>query len=299
MGKSNPKKREAGETMKWVIVSGKGGAGKTMVTAAFAALSDETWCTMDADVDAANLSLLFPEGKRTHQRSYIGGEKAFINQDRCVRCESCRASCPEEAIVMRQGRLVVEPIFCEGCGLCTLYCDQAAIQMGFIQTGQIYEDQISQGALVHARLFPGEAGSGKLVHELRRIAEPKALNLLIDGPPGTGCPVIASLSGCNLAIVVMEPTLSGISDGFRTIELARQLKLPVCIIVNKWNLNEKIEREIEKRAEREEISVVGIVPFDPMVYEALRQAKPVTEMNDSPANRALCAIWKRLLTQYT
>lgn len=284
--------------MKWVVLSGKGGTGKTMVTAAFASLSDETWCKMDADVDASNLSLLFPGGKRAGQRAYIGGEKAFIDQDRCVRCDICETICPEDAISIRQGRLVVEPIFCEGCGLCSLFCEEAAIQMESVQTGQIYEDYTEKGPMIHARLFPGEAGSGKLVHKLRRIAEPKALNVMIDGPPGTGCPVIASLTGCNLAIVVMEPSLSGVSDGFRIIELAQRLRVPACVIINKWNLNEKIEREIAKRAEQEGIPVAGIVPFDPMVYEAMRQAKPVTEMEESPANRALRAIWKRLLTQY-
>lgn len=284
--------------MKWVVISGKGGAGKTMVTSSFAALSDETWCMMDADTDAANLALLFPQGKRIKKQEFIGGEKAVIKQNRCVRCGVCQTVCPQSAIGIQNGRLVVEPIFCEGCGLCSLYCEHAAIQMETVQTGQIYEDRIQQGPLVHARLFPGEAGSGKLVHQLRQIAEPKALNLLIDGSPGIGCSVIASLAGCHLAIVVMEPSLSGVSDGFRSIELAKKLGVPVCIIINKWNLNEKIEREIAKRAESEGILVAGIIPFDPIVFQALREAKPVVEMEDSPANRAIRAIWERLLTKH-
>ncbi len=284
--------------MKWVVISGKGGTGKTMVTSSFASLSDETWCKMDADTDTANLALLFPQGKRNKKQEFIGGEKAVVKQDRCVGCGTCQTICPQSAIILKNGRFTVEPMFCEGCGLCSLYCEYAAIQMETVQTGQIYEEQIGQGSLVHARLFPGEAGSGKLVHRLRQVAEPKALNLLIDGPPGIGCPVIAALTGCQLAIVVMEPSLSGVSDGFRTIELVRQLKVPACVIINKWNLNEKIEREIAKRAGQEGIPVAGIVPFDTMVYTAMRQAKPVTEMDNSPANRALRAIWKRLLTQY-
>jgi len=285
--------------MKWVILSGKGGAGKTMIASGFASLSDETWCKMDADVDAANLALLFPETNRIHQRAYIGREKAFIDQDRCNQCGACKKACPQEAIRLRNNRLVVEPIFCEGCGLCGLYCEQAAIMMEPMQAGQMYDDQTSQGPLVHARLFPGEAGSGKLVHHLRRIAEPKALNLLIDGPPGTGCPVLASLNGCSLAIVVMEPTLSGMADGFRTIELAKGMKVPTCIVVNKWNLNKDMERSIARKAEVEGIPIAGIIPFDPQVVEALRQAKPVTEMENSPASRAISAIWERLLTQHT
>lgn len=285
--------------MKWVILSGKGGAGKTMVASGFASLCDENWCKMDADVDAANLALLFPESNRIHQRAYIGREKAFIDQERCNQCEICKKVCPEEAIRYRSGRLVIEPIFCEGCGLCSLYCDQAAISMVPMQVGQIYDDQTDRGPLVHARLFPGEAGSGKLVHHLRRIAEPKAMNLLIDGPPGTGCPVLASMNGCTLAIVVMEPSLSGMADGFRTIELAKSMKVPTCIIINKWNLNKEVERKIVRKAEVEGVSVLGIIPFDPQVIEALRQAKPITEMKNSPANRALRAIWERLLTLYT
>lgn len=285
--------------MKWVILSGKGGTGKTVIASGFASLCEENWCMMDADVDGANLALLFPETNRIDQRAYIGREKAFIDQERCVLCEKCRMACPESAVQWQQGRLVVEPLFCEGCGICSLYCDQAAIVMQPVQAGQIYDDQTNRGALVHARLFPGEAGSGKLVHHLRKIAEPKAMNLLIDGPPGTGCPVLASLNGCNLAIVVMEPSLSGIDDGFRTIELAKSMKVSPCIIINKWNLNHELERKIAHRAEADGVPIAGIIPFDPQVVEALRLAKPITEMENSPANRALRAIWNRLLTQYT
>lgn len=285
--------------MRWVVISGKGGTGKTMITSSFAALSDETWCMMDADTDVANLALLFPQGKRIKQQKFIGREKAVIKQNRCVGCGACQSICPQAAIIAQNGRFVVEPIFCQGCGLCSLYCEHAAIQMEQARSGQIYEDQIQQGDLVHARLFPGEAGSGKLVRHLRQIAEPKALNLLIDGPPGIGSSVIASLTGCHLAIVVMEPSLSGVSDGFRSIELAKQLDVPVCIIINKWNLNEKIEREIAKRAKSEGILVAGIIPFDLIVFQALQKAKPVVEMEDSPANRAIRAIWKRLLTKHT
>jgi MinD superfamily P-loop ATPase len=299
MGRSDYGKKGVQQTMRWVVISGKGGTGKTMITSSFAALSDETWCMMDADTEAANLALLFPQGKRVKHHEFIGGEKAVIKQNRCVGCGACQSVCPQSAITVQNGRFVVEPIFCQGCGLCGLYCEHAAIQMEEAQTGQIYEDQIQQGVLVHARLFPGEVGSRSLVHRLRQIAEPKALNLLIDGPPGMGSSVIASLTGCHLAIVVMEPSLSGVSDGFRSIELAKQLDIPVCIIINKWNLNEKIEREIAKRAELEDILIAGIIPFDPIVFQALREAKPVVEMEDSPANRAIRAIWKRLLTKHT
>lgn len=279
-----------------VILSGKGGTGKTTLTAAFASII-ENRILCDADVDAADLHLLMaPDIKQT--TDFLGGGIAVINPDKCTQCGICIDLCRFDAI---KENFEVDAIECEGCGVCVDFCPEQAIDFPVQTCGQWYISDTRFGPMVHARLGIAEENSGKLValirHEAKNLAEEKNLDIMItDGPPGIGCPVIASVGGATAMLIVTEPTVSGSHDMARVADLAAHFKIPAMICVNKFDLNPDQAREIENLAEEKNITVLGRIPFDPAFTESMVQGKTIFEYSEnSEASRMIKRIWDEIM----
>ncbi|MDD5706390.1 MAG: P-loop NTPase [Kiritimatiellae bacterium] len=286
------------------VISGKGGTGKTTLVAALAHLAREK-VLADNDVDAADLHLLLaPRVREMHD--FAGGAKATIEPAKCVVCGRCAKACHFDAI--RQDGLVngmeeatyrIEPLACEGCGLCVLVCPVQAIASERSVTGQWFVSGTAQGPMVHARLGIAEENSGKLVAQVRdraaKLAEELKLPLIMgDGPPGTGCPVIASVTGTDLVAIVTEPTVSGVHDMERVMKLAAHFRVPTVVVINKADLNTEQARRIEDIAKAHGSRVIGRIPFDRSVNDALMAGKTVIEYGRSGAEESIRGIWKRL-----
>ena len=278
-----------------VIISGKGGTGKTSIIAAFASLV-ENKVLCDADVDAADLHLIMdPEVKEHHD--FESGRTAIINQDKCTECGLCRDLCRWDAI---SEDFVVDSIECEGCGVCYYFCPEKAIDFPLNTCGEWYLSETRFGPMAHARLGIAEENSGKLVtlirQEGKKLAEKNNLDLLLtDGPPGIGCPVIASLGGATAVLIVTEPTVSGRHDMERVAELAAFFKIPAMMCVNKFDLNPSAGEAIEAFARERDISVIGRVPFDPAFTKAMVQGKTIVEFDgQSEGCVAVKGIWETL-----
>jgi MinD superfamily P-loop ATPase len=279
---------------KMTILSGKGGTGKTTITASFASLSSDA-VFADCDVDASNLHLLLkPEVKETIE--FKGLNLAVIDPERCTQCGLCEESCRFNAI---QG-FTVDSIHCEGCKVCVQICPVQAIDFVERICGHAYISETEYGPMSHADLIPGMENSGKLVTLVRQNAKKLAEEgghelILVDGPPGIGCPVIASLADIDHGLVVVEPTLSGIHDLKRALELLDHFKVDALVCVNKHDLNDENTVAIEEFCSGEGIEVVGRVPFDPEVTKAMVAGLPVVEYApDSPSSRAIGETWKRV-----
>ena len=279
-----------------VILSGKGGTGKTTLTAAFASII-ENRILCDADVDAADLHLLMaPDIKQT--TDFLGGGIAVINPDKCTQCGICIDLCRFDAI---KENFEVDAIECEGCGVCVDFCPEQAIDFPVQTCGQWYISDTRFGPMVHARLGIAEENSGKLValirHEAKNLAEEKNLDIMItDGPPGIGCPVIASVGGATAMLIVTEPTVSGSHDMARVADLAAHFKIPAMICVNKFDLNPDQARAIENLAEEKNITVLGRIPFDPAFTESMVQGKTIFEYSEnSEASRMIRRIWDEIM----
>jgi MinD superfamily P-loop ATPase len=286
-----------------VVVSGKGGTGKTTVTASLAALA-KTSILADCDVDAANLELL-TRPSLVRREEFAGGEKAFIDPARCVGCGRCARKCRFGAIqatTVSGGRRVyaVEEPDCEGCGVCAEICPRGAVTMRPVVGGEVYYSTTDYGPLVHARLRPGMGNSGKLATLVRNHARDAAKEngrnpVIIDGPPGVGCPAIASLTGATRALIVTEPTLSGIHDMKRVAELCRHFSLPACLCINKADINPLLSQTIRETASRLGIPVLAEIPTDSTVIESTRRGCPVvTVERQSPAAQAIRELWDEL-----
>ncbi len=279
------------------MISGKGGTGKTVITACFAVLAKNK-VMADGDVDASDLHLLLhPTIKEVHD--FRGGRKATLNEKLCTNCGRCVEVCRFDAISPREDRIAIDPLTCEGCQLCALICPVEAIKMVHHLAGEWYVSDTSYGPMVHARLGIAEENSGKLVSEVRQnarvIAEKNDLDLVIvDGPPGIGCPVIASITGVDLVIVVTEPTLSAISDLERVLNLARHFKIEPVVLINKYDLNSENTEKIADFCERENIGIVGKIPFDNAFTETIIQGKAVVEDGDSDLAKMILSIWERI-----
>ena len=276
------------------LLSGKGGTGKTTLTASFAALSRNA-VFADCDVDASNLHLLLrPEVERTIE--FKGLKLAVIDPARCTRCGLCEEKCRFNAI----HGFEVDPIQCEGCGVCVHICPAEAIDFVDRLCGHAYISRTRFGPMSHARLKPGMENSGMLVSLVRqnakRLAEEGGHDLvLVDGPPGIGCPVIASLSEIDAGLVVVEPTLSGIHDLKRALKLLGHFKVEQLVCVNKHDLNDVNTGEIEGFCAERGIEVVGLIPFDPKVTRAMVAGLPVVEYAPgSPASSAIKKTWSRV-----
>lgn len=278
-----------------VIVSGKGGTGKTSVTAAFASLAENS-ILCDADVDAADLHLLMaPEVKQV--TDFMGGSLAQIRQDDCVQCDRCRELCKFDAI---SEDYVVDPISCEGCGVCVDLCLEEAIDFPVQKCGEWFISDTRFGSMVHARLGIAEENSGKLVslvrQESKKLATKKGIELIVtDGPPGIGCPVIAAIGGATALIIIVEPTVSGLHDMRRVAELAAHFKVPGMICVNKFDLNLDMTIKIEEYAKSRNIQLLGRIPFDPVFTWAMIEGKNVLEQApDSSVAEAIRKIWQKI-----
>jgi len=307
-----------------VITSGKGGTGKTSVAASFAALARGA-VIADCDVDAADLHLvLSPEVRRREE--FSGGEIASVRADSCTGCGRCVEVCRFDAVSLERqatdvdgepdadgasagsrapggagssGRATISPLACEGCGVCAHVCPEGAIDLRVAVNGEWFVSDTRCGALVHARLGIAQGNSGKLVtlvrKEARRIAEARGADfILVDGAPGIGCPVIASLTGADLALAVTEPTLSGLHDLRRVVEVARRLRVPAAVCVSKWDLSLESAHAIEEWCHEEGVPVVGLIPYDGAVTAAQIAGLSVVEYSDGGAASAVRDLWTRV-----
>ncbi len=265
-----------------LVISGKGGTGKTVITASFAALSKNR-VMADCDVDAADLHLLLhPEIKEKH--NFEGGKTAVIDEKKCIGCGKCQEVCRFEAVKNKGNKFKIDSLACEGCGTCRLVCPEDAISLKTENAGYWFISETKYGALVHAKLGIAQENSGKLVSLVREkavtIASEKGADyVIIDGPPGIGCPVIASISGVDLALIVIEPTLSGMHDAQRVINVAKHFGIKTAVCINKNDLNPKNSGIIRKDCLQSGIPILGEVPFDKIVPESLVQEKPIVEYN--------------------
>ncbi len=277
-----------------LVISGKGGTGKTIVTGSFASLA-ENKVVVDCDVDAADLHLLLaPKVKEAHL--FKSGQQPVIDEAKCTRCGTCRTVCRFDAVTPE---ITISHIDCEGCGFCAFACPEHAIEMVENVSGEWYISETRYGPLVHARLGIAEENSGKLVtlvkQKARDVAEESGRDLiLIDGSPGIGCPVIASLSGVDCAVIVTEPTISGLHDAGRVVEVAKHFNVPVKVVVNKFDLNTEMTGRIEEYCDKNGIGVLGKIPFCESVVHAMVEGKTVIEYGKNEAKNAILKIWKIL-----
>lgn len=278
-----------------LIISGKGGTGKTTVLGSFAALAKDKLLA-DADVDAPNLHLLL-QPKVLHEEDYIGALSPVKDDERCTSCGLCEQHCRFEAIT----NLEINYRRCEGCGVCALVCPVDAIKMQNEVTGKVYFSETRYGPMVHARLLAGAEASGKLVTQVRErareLAVKKGINLiLIDGSPGIGCPVIASLAGVEAALAVTEPTPSGLHDLTRVLQVAAHFNVPTSVCVNKWDINPELTEQIEQVAQEMGTSPLGRIPFDEAVADSTAEGIPLVEfVSASPARKAIVELWEKIL----
>ena len=284
-----------------VVISGKGGTGKTSLTASLAVLADHP-VIADCDVDAADLHLLLnPRVRERHD--FYGGSVASIRQRDCVGCGDCLADCRFNAIGSNGSpggnpALAVDPLACEGCGVCVRFCPAQAIDFTDRLCGEWMVSDTRCGPMVHARLGVAAENSGKLVSIVRqeavRIAKAEGNALvLVDGPPGIGCPVIASVTGASQALVVTEPTVSGEHDLARALSLVRHFGIPAAVCVNKWDLNPQITERIENASMMSMARLVGRVRYDPGVSKAQTQAQTVVE-TDTPVAHDIRQVYDNL-----
>jgi MinD superfamily P-loop ATPase len=284
-----------------VILSGKGGTGKTSVAAAFAHLAaagpDPLRAVLaDADVDAANLELVLSPDVLEKQE-FIGGKAAVIEREKCVGCGICRDVCRFDAVSANGGIYEVDPIACEGCAVCFYRCPEEAIRMEEQLAGHWLRSDSRYGPLFHAELRPAQENSGKLVtllkQQARLLARDERYDLLIvDGPPGIGCPVISAAAGADLVLVVSEPTAAGIHDMERVLATAGHFGVPALVCVNKADLYPEGAARIEEFCRNRGIEMAGRIPFDVVVTEAMVHGQPVTAYQpDGEVAQALRAVW--------
>ena len=302
-----------------VVISGKGGTGKTVITASFAALANNT-VMADCDVDAADLHLLLkPEIKEKHE--FKSGKTAVIDQDKCILCGKCKMICRFDAILVDKpkifskkesqkkelgenmgtdkDRFVVDSVSCEGCAFCSFVCPCGAIEMKENIAGQWFDSQTRFGPMIHAKLGIAQENSGKLVSLVRKRAKEKAEEInadwvIIDGSPGIGCAVIASLSGVDCALVVTEPSLSGLHDATRVIDVARHFKVPVALVINKYDLNIDVAEKIVQYCQSNNVPLIGKIGFDKDIVKAMVQGETIIEYSQGEISTKIKSIWDRL-----
>jgi MinD superfamily P-loop ATPase len=280
-----------------VIISGKGGTGKTSITASFATLAKNA-VLADCDVDAADLHLILnPEIREQHD--FYSGHEAVIREADCAGCGLCDDLCRFDAIKKSGDKFQIEPSSCEGCGVCVHFCPAKAIDFPERLCGEWFLSKTRCGTMVHARLGIGAENSGKLVSTVRSQAKQIAAAIpadwiLVDGPPGTGCPVIASLTGADAVLAVTEPTLSGQHDLLRVLELTRHFQIPAFMCVNKWDINPAMTAAIESAATNVNATVLTRIPYDKSITEAQINGQSVVEHTEGPASQFIQTLWEKL-----
>ena len=276
-----------------VVLSGKGGTGKTSIVGSLAALV-RSKVLADCDVDAADLHLILkPVVQENHE--FWSGEVAVIDEEKCTQCGLCQDVCRFDAI----SDFKVDSISCEGCGFCSHICPVEAITMKESLSGHWFISDTKYGPLIHARLGIAQENSGKLVavvrQQAKQIAEKHGLDYIIsDGPPGIGCPVISSLSGASLALLVTEPTLSGIHDLERVLGVCHHFGVPALVCINKYDINEDNTHQIESYCLSQEVEVAATIPFDNVVTEAIVQGFPVVEYSQGKVTHEIESLWQRI-----
>jgi len=288
-----------------VVISGKGGTGKTSIVASFASLAEKA-VLADCDVDAADLHLVLEPTVRSRQ-TFTGGSRARIMPGHCTACGKCEELCRFGAIYFDgpgNGKVPktfrVDPIGCEGCGVCAWFCVEDAIEFAPAVNGEWFVSDTRCGPMVHAKLGVAEENSGKLVSlvrkEAKRIAEERHLDLaLVDGAPGIGCPVIASITGADLVLVVTEPTLSGLHDFRRVADLTEHFGIETLVCVNKWDLNKEIASQVEAQVRGRGLKLAGKVRYDRAVTEAQIQKKSLVEYQGNGAAEEVTQLWAEIL----
>lgn len=288
-----------------VIISGKGGTGKTSVAASFAALATSA-VIADCDVDAADLHLLLePRIERTGD--FSGGKKAGIITDKCTGCGRCQNVCnfdapkfdgPANGIVDKT--YTIDPVACEGCGVCVQFCPAGAIEFKEAINGQWFISHTRFGPMVHARLGIAEENSGKLVTLVRKEAKRIAVEqnkemIIVDGSPGIGCPVIASITAADLVLIVAEPTISARHDLNRVAELTRHFNIPTAVCINKYDINTELARAIEQDAENQNLGIVGRIPYDTQATKAQLEARTIVEYDEGRLKESVESVWQSVL----
>lgn len=282
------------------IVSGKGGTGKTTVTSALATLGDQL-VLCDSDVDAADLHLILkPKILETHV--FEGAWVAYLDPDACTNCGLCLEYCRFDAISLNgAGNLRIDPFKCEGCRLCERICPAEAIQLEKSSNNNWYISETRAGIMTHARMGPGEENSGKLVSQVRTKAreiasERNAKILLTDGPPGTGCAAISSITGTDAVLLVIESSMSSLHDAKRMVELVGKFQVPLYAVMNKYDIHPGVSSEIEAFLEHKSIPLLGRIPFDERVVSAMVAGKSLPEFApDSPVTGIFQSIWEQLV----
>ena len=263
------------------VLSGKGGTGKTSLSAAFATLNFPV-VMADCDVDAANLPLIL-QPKNTVRETFVTGQKAFVDYDTCTNCGLCISYCRFDAITWNKGKITISEIACDGCSLCYRICPSGSIQMIPSDKSHWYAGTYRNGFLIHARLAPGEENSGKLVNVVREQARKTAMEngletIVIDGPPGIGCPVISSVTGAGKAVIVTEPSLSAFHDLKRILQLTANFRIEPYVVINKYDLNEVITGQITDWLKDAGFPLAGKLPFTRQVVDAMLHCKSIVEI---------------------
>ncbi len=281
--------------MKIAIVSGKGGTGKSSITAAFVALSERV-VAIDCDVDASNLPLLF-DLKVEQSEGFVSSAEATIDSTKCIGCGICADHCTFGAIAISDGKVEVNPIFCEACGVCEYLCPQEAITIVESPNSEIYRSSFSHGVLIHGDLHPGDDNSGKMIAHLRAIAdeqmEQEAIALqILDGPPGIGCPVISTITGMDHIVIVCEPTLSGIADLERIYEVAKSHCDKISVVVNKCNISPENQESLRELCTKHNLPIIAELPLDKEMVKAQINRQSIITY----APQSICA--QRLIAAY-
>lgn len=296
--------------MELVVLSGKGGTGKTTVAVALSELAKDV-IRVDCDVDAPNF-YLFYEGEDLHKEDFFGGKKAVIDKTLCTKCGICENHCNFDAIYNNQ----VNIYKCEGCGACTIVCPEKAVKLVEEKSADVFITKMSKGILSRAKMEIGSEGSGKLISILRKNGREfnkkdtdssnllinsfkgmfnKKTNLIItDGSPGIGCSVISSITGCDFALIVTEPTRSGMEDFVRVMSLCQHFEIPALVCINKYDINEEIATKIENFCDEKGFKVVGKIPYDDMVMRSINELKPIIYYENSEAKKAIEHMWNRI-----
>jgi len=282
-----------------VIISGKGGTGKTSITASFAVLGGNNVVVADCDVDAADMHLLMQPDFALPEDFY-SGELAVIDQDKCTQCGDCANVCRYDAIPVIKKIYIVDTLSCEGCGYCSRICPTEAITNIDLMVGKWYVSTVKTGGvMVHAKLGVGADNSGKLVAKVKNEAKQIAtVNnkecIIIDGSPGIGCPVVSSISGANFVILVTEPSASGLHDLRRVYELVKKFKIKAGCIINKADINNEVTGEIEKFLKKENIAHISSLPYDETFTEAMTEGKTIVEYGKNKLNNSIVESWKKV-----
>lgn len=282
-----------------VVISGKGGTGKTSLTASFAELAGDTAIVVDCDVDAADMHLLLDPnfGK---SEDFYSGYIAKINQDDCMQCGKCADVCRFDAIPIINNKYIVDPIACEGCGYCARICPTETIEMNDAYSGKWFISETKFGSqMVHARLGIGADNSGKLVTKVKNEAKEIAVKenkdfIIVDGSPGIGCPVVSSLAGADFVVLVTEPSVSGLHDLKRVYELLKTFRLQAGCIINKSDLNFKITSEIKTFLEEENIIHLANLPYDESFTKAMTNGKTIVDFDNGELKEKIESIWKNI-----